>query len=234
MGIARDASVLVSAEAASTLSWTHTCTGSNLVLVLLGGFGNWVAGNTMQAVTYAGTPMTSVTLASVAGSDVIVYAWYQIAPSVGSNTLQMWSAVSNVNLFGGSISYTGANQSSQPDGFNATNTSSGTNESFTVTTTQANDWIAGMYVHENNPQTIAGSGGFTLLSQGTGAPSSGSWNSTALLDTNGAVASGANTVGATTNTAAATAALIAIAVQPAVAAGGSSIVHRFPLMGVGT
>lgn len=138
MAIAYDSSAQGTATSTS-LTFAHTCTGSNLLL--------WVfvltsstAGDKITGITYNGSAMTRVTGATsidfVSGQSF--YTYYIVAPSTGANNVVV-SAGSSVEIYAVSQSYTGCSQTGVPDGSNKT-TSGGT---ISITTTADNCWLAG-------------------------------------------------------------------------------------------
>ena len=100
----------------TTLSWSHTCTGSNRLVFAgcaLGKSGGDVTSWSMSA-TYGGTAMTSVGT-QLAGSSSLtgrMAAWYLVAPASGANTIVVTAAGGTpATLAAGSVSFTGVDQS---------------------------------------------------------------------------------------------------------------------------
>jgi hypothetical protein len=93
------------------LSWSHTCTGSNLVLVVgiaIGIIGD--AGKSASA-TYNGVSMTSAGIVhSDNATDGFVQMFYLAAPATGANTVAITVTGGTVDITGGSVSFTGAHQ----------------------------------------------------------------------------------------------------------------------------
>ena len=107
-----------SAKGSSTnLDWTfsHTCTGDNLILVVsVTSFFNTFT------VTYNGFSMTQIGgfLQDVGQTGKYHSMWYLIAPSTGANNVRIVTSGQAFNIVQAeSASYTGCNQSSQPDGY---------------------------------------------------------------------------------------------------------------------
>ena len=97
---------------ATTISWTHVCTGSDLILIVAamnrGGSDTSVSG-----ITYNGVPLTRATgvnNSTTVGIDI----WYLINPPTGSNTVQITWSVATFGI-GAALSYSGAKQTGQPD-----------------------------------------------------------------------------------------------------------------------
>lgn len=135
----------------SSISWSHTCTGSNGLLVVLVNVDD--AGGTQDrnpAVTYNSVSMTRANLGGAndrfvdAGGRKLYY-FYLLNPSTGSNTIAVTCDTAPSILVATAASYTGVNQSGQPDAGPATANSSGVSISTNVTTVADNSWfIAGL------------------------------------------------------------------------------------------
>ena len=97
-------------------SWSHTCTGSNLVLIVQVAGGNTtnlnVTGVTFAA-TYNGVSMTQIGAISNTGGTGVVVQFGLIAPATGANTVAVTVAstpTGGIDLECGSTSFTGADQ----------------------------------------------------------------------------------------------------------------------------
>jgi hypothetical protein len=103
------------ATSSKPVTWSHTCTGTNLVLLVGMAFDN-VAFSTLGTltVTYAGAAMTFVGNwpgggAGQTAGDIAV--WKKIAPATGANTVSVsWSTGTPYSVCGGSLSFSGADQ----------------------------------------------------------------------------------------------------------------------------
>lgn len=134
MAIAFDASAS-GIGASPTLTFAHTCTGSNRLLIV-GAMSQ--SGDVVTGVTYNGVAMTQIQHTSANGEDV--YLFSLVAPATGANNVVVSS--SSGDVYGTSVSYTGVAQVSPDDGSsNGTTTAITTN--LTVTTTVDNDWLVG-------------------------------------------------------------------------------------------
>lgn len=179
VAIAYDATASGSAPAASTsLTYAHTCTGSNLILIVTTVCG--AATQSVTGITYAGAAMTKV-----AGSEKsqaqngTIALWYLVNPSSGANNVIV-SFTSDV-LSSASTSYTGARQVNQPD--NSTNNSAGAGGSITTTLATVSDNCWTVLGASSNQLTAIGAGaGTTSRSSITG---SGTALSLGILDSNG-------------------------------------------------
>lgn len=115
----------------NTLTWSHTCTGSNRLLVVTVGESRNV---TINSITYAGVGLTEAI--SITNGNSRAYIYYLINPDSGANDIIVtYSAAITVPRAGG-VSFTNADQS---DVLGATNTKTGTAQNKTIDlTTTAN------------------------------------------------------------------------------------------------
>lgn len=151
MALAFDAFSSGSTLPGNSITMAHTCTGSNLILIVGISSNN---ADTVTGVTYNGVAMTLGKKSSVTGP--VTYMYYLIAPATGAHNIvisgtgsEFWRAVG--------ASYTGARQSSQPDQ-SAENRV--TNTAITTTLTQAvtNAWQVGIMANSGSGTGSAGSG----------------------------------------------------------------------------
>ncbi len=109
MAIALDSSP-AAVTGAGNLSWTHTCTGSELALFVLGETGT--TATAPSSITYNG-----VNLTRLAHRDGValgsVELWGLLNPTTGSNTVTVTKGTSSSRFQ--SASYTGVKQSGLPD-----------------------------------------------------------------------------------------------------------------------
>jgi hypothetical protein len=131
---------------ASSVSWSHTCTGSNLVLVVGISSRDITLGNrTVSSVTYNG-----VTLTKARSDDNALTArtemWYLINPSTGSNTVTVTMGGVCTGFICGAVSLTGVKQSGQPDASNGfESVPNVTTATCNVTTVADNSWIVDIF-----------------------------------------------------------------------------------------
>lgn len=173
MAIAFDA-----ATTSTTGSWSHTCTGSNRILLLFS-FNN--GGSYITSPTYNGVAFTEITYTTYNGS---ISMWYLINPTVGTNTIVCSGVTANSCLF--AASYTGVKQTSQPDSFN-----SGAGTSLTISTTVVNSgcWLVSM---GDDGLSATGFTSGLATSRSTGTYNSGTiW--CGISDSNGTVGTGSQT-----------------------------------------
>src|SRR3989442_1524846 len=118
MAIAFDAISAVAAATATSLTFAHTCTGSNRILFVAGN-DKVAAATVVTGITYNSVAMTKINGVQIPTSRFITL-WDLVAPASGSNNVVV-SASESGHLRFVAASYTGAKQSAQPDG-NITNT----------------------------------------------------------------------------------------------------------------
>lgn len=138
----------------TSLSWSHTCTGANLAL-LVGVRSTTAVTDNVSGVTYNGVSCSL--LAHVSGSMGLARAtslWLLLGPATGANTIVV-SGTSDV-IMAEAGSYTGVKQSSQPDA-TGTNTSFVTAVTVSLTTIADNCWVVAVFGNNGGTPT-AGSG----------------------------------------------------------------------------
>jgi len=151
MAITVDAQVFSSSDASdTTLTFAHTCSGSNRLLVVT------VPESRSQTatVTYNGVAMTS----AVAQSNSTTWAriFYLIAPATGSNNVVITYSSALTFRQAGAISFNGVDQTSP---LGATNAIFGTiqNKSIGITTTEDNSVLVdSLAVNSSNQTPTAG------------------------------------------------------------------------------
>lgn len=108
--IAVDAVSNSSTSGGSPFTWNHTCTGSNMYLVVA--LYN-SAGDQVTGVTYNGTAMAQVSKQNVFGGAE-AYLFILANPTTGSS-LAISVTKSSGNMTGCAVSYSGCKQTGQPD-----------------------------------------------------------------------------------------------------------------------
>lgn len=217
--IAFDASS-VSSRAATPVSWNHTCTGSNLYL-LVGVY--LISGNgTTASVTYNGVSMTQLVTDGTSNFEVFIFGLAN--PATGTHSIQVSS-----NQVGGTIlaigaSYTGAAQTGQPDSFGShfVNTVGTITASSTVVA--ANCWVAS-FACEDGGTTVSASTGVAIVRKQDGSDLV-NWG-----DSNGTVATGSYSTTWTQN-ANASFSNLQVSIAP-VASVSAEPTDRIVLLGVG-
>lgn len=182
MAIALDANSTGVGGTATPQTWTHTCTGSNLMLIVN------VYSNTpsdVTGVTYNGVAMTS--LGNYSYSGVEGNLWYLINPATGANTVSIAHTSTSNFVIGVAASYTGVKQSAQPDSSLTTQTTaSATTLTATNTVVAAGSWLITGGINNSGGALIAGTGGSIRRT--------GSNVAVSLFDSGGPVTAGAKSM----------------------------------------
>lgn len=123
-------------------SWSHTCTGSNLILFVFAE--NQPNGSPVTGVTYNGVAMTQIGSTLNSGGNSAANLWYLIAPATGTHTVTMSASGGfGGNFEGVSASYTGVDQTTP---INVSPNGSGTGTSATTSTTTTVDKCWAVYL----------------------------------------------------------------------------------------
>lgn len=118
------------------ITWSHTCSGSNRLLVVGVAFSATDTGVT-TAVTYNSVSMTSLGKVHTNNqTGGFVELFYLVAPATGANTVS-YTASATGDLGGGSVSFTGVDQTT-PVANTATNFGTGTSVTLSVTNASGN------------------------------------------------------------------------------------------------
>lgn len=191
-------------------SWSHTCGGDDLVLIVGVSMSN--INQRVDSIRYAGVPLQRLSRATIPG-NVVVEQWYLVNPLSGANPVVVQILGTNVNLrsLAGAISLRGVDPENP---VNVSNTAiTGTDAtSVSLTTTVDNCWIVDcvtkLYL---SGDTLTVGGGQTerwnqsLATGGTLTFAAGS--------TKGPVSTGSNTMSWSTGSAS-NAAIAAVALTP--------------------
>jgi len=132
MAIALDTTVDGGNASATTLGWSHTCTGSQLILFVTA----TVNTQTVTGITYNGVAMTAVGNTNTGSNNS--YLYYLIAPATGVHTVTV-SLSGSGPVSGASSSYTGVYQGLIDS--SSTNANSATSISQATTTVTDNCWL---------------------------------------------------------------------------------------------
>jgi hypothetical protein len=124
----------------SSVTWSHTCTGSDRLLVV----GAYCGNSGATSVTYNGASMTEINSLAMSGpaSGQYIRLYYLVNPASGTNNCVMSSGTSTDN-YGAATSYTGVKQTGQPDANNTNGTTSSSAFTTSLTTTADNCWLVG-------------------------------------------------------------------------------------------
>ncbi len=147
---------------ATSLTWKHTCTGSDLVLIV--GVSVWKNGGgpyTISGVTYNGDAMTLAN--NIGDDDKRAYIFYLVNPDTGGS-YNIVASVSGGNygiVSGGAVSITGASQTN-PIGVTGGAIGYSSKISTAVTTTVADSILIDVVNCSDYPQEHIAGGGQTL------------------------------------------------------------------------
>lgn len=143
-GIAFDAasnSGSIAVNIGSTITWNHTCTGSNRFLVV--DVGVLSAGQSVTGITYNGVALSLIQAKATVTALGDVETWGLVAPATGSNSIVVTLSGSGLLSAGEAVSYTGVHQTSPTEGAagnQATNVGA-TDATVSITSVADQDWI---------------------------------------------------------------------------------------------
>lgn len=146
-----DASSNSGAQAAvSTYNWSHTCSGSNRLLVVsVSSRDGTDADRPVTGVTYNSVAMTKAREDNDDTLDLTTSIWYLIAPSTGSNTIAVTHAGTVDAAGAGAVSLNNVDQTTPLD---ASSGASGTSTTATASlTATANTFIFSSVYHKEGP-----------------------------------------------------------------------------------
>lgn len=214
MSIALDATSSISAPGGSSSSFSHTCSGSNRILIV--GVSIAQTGNTVSVtgITYNGVALTKIDREATLTSRA-TELWYLIAPATGAHSISVTLSGTPDAFFNvGAASYTGTNQGLQPSSSGKTGfTSSVTTITQSVTTTADNSWLVGVGCDGATPNPVVQAGTTFRLSVNN---RTGNGYELFFLDSNAAkTPAGSFALGWTHDSAAGS--IIAAAIMPSVA-----------------
>ena len=182
MAVAFDASSQASSSGSvNSLTWAHTCTGTDRILIVL--FGENTGTPSQSTVTYDGVSMTAFsTVSSPFANNKI--GWYLINPASGANNIVATRTTTSTAVIRGvAASYTGAKQSGQPDAQNTFNVASSTSGSAAITPVADNCWHIVTYNNDSS-STVSAGASTTRRQANTGDASM------AILDSNAPITAG--------------------------------------------
>lgn len=163
-----------------SLTVGHTTSGTNRLLAASIFVNESGGSDVLTGVTYAGVAMTLVAKRKVGVGNQWEYLYYLIAPASGTNNL-VASVSASANIYMTSASYTGANQSSQPD-----SSANGTGSSpLTLSTTVVTEkcWL------------VSGAGNIdVLLAAGSNTTLRSQASASSIGDSNGEVLTGSRSL----------------------------------------
>ena len=186
----------------ASLTFSHTCTGSNRFLVVAV-MGSTVA-DRITGVTYAGTAMTRLDVFQILSGDRYVYLYYLVNPASGANNIVISSSPDDF-IAGCGASYNGVKQTGQPDA-SQTTTAYNLTINNTLTTIANNCWHLGGGYSANGVNAGAGTTRRIMVSGGA---------QMALFDNDGAITpAGSHTIQMTNNNDTYLAGIIGLSIAP--------------------
>src|SRR4051812_35199700 len=109
--------------AGATYTFSHACTGSNLFLALMVALWQDVAGTgSVSSASYNGVALTGAVASALAGMRAEI--WYLKAPAAGTHTVSIPIAGNTDSRKFAVASFTGVDQTTQPDATNHNETGS--------------------------------------------------------------------------------------------------------------
>lgn len=139
MAIAFDSASSGASDTGTSLLISHTCSGSDRLLVAFS-YTNNLGATGISSITFNGASFTRINGVAIGSTGVEL--WYLVNPSTGTfDVTYTYSASNNKN--GAVASYTGVAQSGQPDANNTGSVNPGTSLSVSVTTVADNCWLIG-------------------------------------------------------------------------------------------
>lgn len=164
------------------IEWDHTVSGSDRALVV-GLFAD-IGTDHIFSVRWNGNLMTQIDK-EIATADRYTYLYLMVAPDTGTHKIRIDGDGAMMAIQGMGVSYTGVQQTSQPDSFAKANSASATSIAPSVTVV-ATSWLVMVARTQADP------------SAGTGATERGSSaNGIGMYDSNGTVAAGTRSIQAT-------------------------------------
>ena len=147
----------------TTLSWSHTCTGTKRILIVATR-GTMGVADVITGVTYNSVAMTKLGSSYQGSSDRWIALWYLLNPSTGTNTITVSASLGDV-IMGSSSSYTGVGKIGTTTGTATDGSATSLTTSFT--TTRPNSWLVAA-VGNSAGQATAGTGTAVRGSIGAG------------------------------------------------------------------
>lgn len=202
MAIAFDTATNASGAGSATLTWAHTVTGSNPVLVV--GFVIGRGAFSTTSVTYNGVSMTQVQT----GSSTPDWVYILKNPASGANNIVVSTGGdATTYIIGCAASYSGCYQTTQPDSSAVSGTTGAGSGALNVTTTdtvlRSGCWMVGFSGIRYNQNTSSNPASnktdrSVLVLDNYGVSGGGKAAGALIYDTNAIVSTGANTANVNT------------------------------------
>lgn len=211
-------------------SWSHTCSGTNRLLLVWITSGNYQNNTDPSTVTYNGVAMTQIAkLNWLSNSSRCVWLYALKNPAVGANNVVVSFGGSQM-MCGCSASYNGCNQTTNPEAV-ATSTNGGNNTqslALSITTLTDNAWIVGGAWWFGGQNYSVSAGGGTIRTQYTGET-----NDPAMYDSNGVVTpAGAKSLTINVTSSSNQVQMINVSIAPALMTG--LLASNLAMMGIGS
>ncbi len=174
MAIAFDASASSNGSSVSSLTFSHTASGSSRMILV--GVATQSNSELITGVTYAGVSMTQINKQQATAAGW-VYLYALQAPTLGANNVVI-SFSSADTMWSASVSYTGANQSVTMDATATQTAASGTSYTSSLATVADNCWHI-LFVRQFQDVISAGAG--STLRQATSGGSMGIFDNNAAI-----------------------------------------------------
>lgn len=152
--LAIDAASSAGCGACTSLSWSHTVSGTNRLLVV--GPSGYDTSDTVTGVTYNSVAMTVVPSSSTSTGNHTVSQYGLIAPATGTNTVLVSVTGQMTDIGAGAVSFTDAHQTT-PFGTAATATGSSTTPSVNVSSAADQIVMDTLNIIHNGTLTVDGS-----------------------------------------------------------------------------
>lgn len=180
MAVAFDAASSSNGGVVASLTFSHTCSGSDRLLVV-GCAINSGASAAVSGVTYNGVAMTSAGAAVMDGGNTEVSLWYLVAPATGANNIVVSISGTISGIAAGGTSFTGVDQATPVGTYASANGNSST-ASVSVSSESGGMVIdiAGCFitrtlsVGSGQTQRFNTSGGFVVVGAGSTEPGASS------------------------------------------------------------
>lgn len=149
MPLAFDASTGGQVSPGTSLTYSHTCTGSDRILIVAVGVNTET--DVVTGVTYNTVAMTRDVYQTNAGGSIGAYLYRLVNPATGANDIVV-STNTSVNIRSASASYTGAKQSGQPDATASNETDAADSTTLSITSIADNCWAVSAETNDqSNP-----------------------------------------------------------------------------------
>jgi len=130
-----------SKSSVSSFTWSHTCTGSDLTLIVgVSNSDSTTADRPVSSITYNSDALTKIDEIDNSNRAILASLWYRVAPDTGSSyTIEVTLGGTCSYSIGGATSLTGTD--ANPIGANNTVSTNGKPATITVTTEVDNSWV---------------------------------------------------------------------------------------------